>query len=95
MSNPRLLTLSSYRSKRSEESNLVNFIDKLPRILITNSDIMKEDKMFLRKKVKDGDQGLLEIFKKVNIQSYREDDDYKRLEAIIRKYLNEFKTSAK
>lgn len=95
MSNPRLLTLSSYRSKRSEESNLVNFIDKLPRILITYSDIMKEDKMFLRKKVKDGDQGLLEILKKVNIQSYREDDDYKRLEAIIRKYLNEFKTSAK
>ena len=95
MSNPRLLTLSSYRSKRSEESNLVNFIDKLPRISIINSDIMKEDKMFLRKKVKDGDQGLLEIFKRVNIQSYREDDDYKRLEAIIRKYLNEFKTSAK
>lgn len=31
MSNPRLLTLSSYRNKRSEESNLVNFIDKLPR----------------------------------------------------------------
>ena len=95
MSNPKLLTLSSYRSKRSEESTFVNFIDKLPRELICYSDIMKEDKMLLRKKVKEGDQGLLNILKKVNTQNYREDEDYKRLEATVRKYLNEFKISAK
>lgn len=31
MNNPRLLKMASYRSKRVEESNLINFIDRLPR----------------------------------------------------------------
>lgn len=56
---------------------------------------MKEDKMLLRKKVKEGDQGLLGILKKANTQSYREDDDFKRMEAVVRKYLNELKAVAK
>lgn len=51
--------------------------------------------MLLRKKVKEGEQGVLEIFRKVNMQAYRDDEDYKRLEAVLRKYLNEFKLSAK
>lgn len=56
---------------------------------------MKEDKMVLRKKAKDGDPTLLEILKKRNLYNFRDDEDFKRLEATVRKYLNDLKSSSR
>ena len=88
MSNPKLLTISSSRNKRFDESNLINFVDKLPRKLSNISDIMKEDKILLRKRIKEGDAILHSIFNKKNIQSVKDEDDFKRIETTVRKYLN-------
>ena len=51
--------------------------------------------MMLRKKIKDKDSTLIEILKKAQIQNFKDDEDYKRLEATVRKYLAEFKTQMK
>lgn len=51
--------------------------------------------MLLRKKAKDVDPTLLEILKKRNVYHFRDDEDFKRIEATIRKYLNDIKQSAK
>ena len=51
--------------------------------------------MLLRKRAKDGDPTLLELLRKRNLQHFKDDDDFKRLEATVRKYLNDLKSSAR
>lgn len=56
---------------------------------------MKEDKMLLRKKIKDGDGVLLELFKRRNYLTVKDEDDFKKIEQAVRKYLNDFKATVK
>lgn len=49
--------------------------------------------MILRKRAKGGDPVLYEILNKRNIHNFRDDEDFKRLEATVRKYLNDLKSA--
>lgn len=84
------------KNLRHEEMQLIGILDKCTRTLEANSEILREDRIHIRNRIKEGDTEVLGFFRPLkNISKNSNDADMQQLQINLRKYLNQVKANLK